>query len=75
MTMSEPSTDGQPRPTPLPCPSCGQDETDQMPVWEPPTAYSDGSPPDYLGCVECNTMLPYDESWPPSSPSSTEADR
>lgn len=50
----------------LPCPSCGQDGTDHIPVWESPSDYESGNPPDYLGCVECNTMLPYDNWWPPN---------
>ncbi len=45
----------------IPCPECGQDSTEQIPVWEDPTAYKDGVPPDYMGCVECNSMLEYDK--------------
>lgn len=55
--------------TPIPCPECGQDETDQIPVWKNPTEYKGGNPPDFLGCVVCNTMLPYDEWWPPQKKS------
>lgn len=62
------------RPTPIPCPSCGQDTTSHIPVWENPTEYDERAP-DYLGCVECNTMLPYDEWWPPTKPSDTDSDR
>lgn len=50
----------------IPCPACGQDETEQVPVWEDVVGYTDDRPPDYMGCVECNTMLPYDDWWPPN---------
>ena len=45
----------------IPCPTCGQDETNHIPVWELPDTYESGRPPDYMGCVECHTMRPYEE--------------
>jgi hypothetical protein len=30
-----------------------------IPVWEPPSHYNDGRPPDYIGCTDCGTMEEY----------------
>ena len=47
----------------VPCPNCGQTETNHIPVWELPETWRDGGQPDYMGCVVCHTMLPYEEWW------------
>lgn len=52
----EPSVVVSRREVRTPCPFCGADAEDRVPVWEGPDNYERGAEPDYIGCTACNTM-------------------
>lgn len=58
----------------IPCPSCGQEEINHIPIWVAPTTFKSNERPDYMGCRKCNTMLPYDEWWPPNTDTDKQLD-
>lgn len=46
----------------IPCPVCGSVSNKfHIPVWENVWEWDDGDPPDFIGCTECETMLPYQD--------------
>ena len=51
------------------CPACGAAAQGTIRVWEDPTDYDEGEPPDYVGCEECHTMTEFDVNtmaWDPA---------